>query len=72
MEYCLDGFTEGDVLDRIQRFNPGWKIIEHRSSQDGEDERCEVEAILEEDITLKPFTYINRELGSADGLQALR
>jgi hypothetical protein len=57
----LDGDTEGDVLDRIRRFNPGWDISEHRLS-DADNERYEVEAILVEDISLKPFTYVNREL----------
>jgi hypothetical protein len=56
---CMDLLnedSEGDVLDRIRRFNPGWTITEHRESGGA------IEAILTEDITLKSFTYINREL----------
>lgn len=57
----LEGDTEGDVLDRILRFNPGWKISEHRGVEE-ENGEGSIEAILIEDITLKPFTYINREI----------
>jgi hypothetical protein len=47
---CMDLLnedSEGDVLDRIRRFNPGWTITEHRESGGA------IEAILTEDITLK-------------------
>lgn len=59
------GETDQQVMKRIERHNPGWKIDAQRilTTDEARELGYTYEFILVEDTTLKAFTYVNTETG---------